>query len=97
MTLEKLISSATVLQRAVLGFPRPGHRYWTAATLQAVKARYLPLGFDPRPYEEALSLSSDEQKKEEDRITLQKENQRLKNEIEEYRRRLNLASVGSTT
>ena len=52
--IERLIATATVAQRTVLGFPRPGSAYWDAATLAAVTARYEPLGFDPRPYAEAL-------------------------------------------
>ena len=53
--IERLIATATVAQRTVLGFPRPGSAYWDAATLAAVTARYEPLGFDPRPYAEALT------------------------------------------
>ena len=55
--MERLVATATVEQRCVLGFPAPGHRYWTAATLAAVAARYGPLGFDPSPYLEALSFA----------------------------------------
>jgi len=53
-TISKLIATATVKQRGVLGFPLPGHTYWTKGTLAAVKARYGHLGFDATPYEEAL-------------------------------------------
>lgn len=48
--LEKLIGTATVEQRTVMGFPRPGHAYWNDETLAAVTARYAPFGFDPDPY-----------------------------------------------
>ncbi len=48
--MERLIASASVDQRCVLGFPAPGHRYWTPGTLAAVEARYGPLGFDAAPY-----------------------------------------------
>lgn len=49
-TLERLIASASVDQRCVLGFPAPGDPYWTADTLEAVAARYGPLGMDLAPY-----------------------------------------------
>jgi ectoine hydroxylase-related dioxygenase (phytanoyl-CoA dioxygenase family) len=37
----------------LLGFPKPGHPYWTAGTLAAVSARYP--GLDMTPWREALS------------------------------------------
>ena len=48
--MEKLIARATVEQRTVLGFPEPGHDYWTPHTLAAVKARYESFGIDMTPY-----------------------------------------------
>ena len=48
--MEKLIAQATVEQRTVLGFPEPGHDYWTPHTLAAVKARYKSFGIDMTPY-----------------------------------------------
>ena len=48
--MEKLIAKATVEQRTVLGFPAPGHDYWTAYTIAAVEARYAPFGMDMSPY-----------------------------------------------
>ena len=48
--VEKLIANANIKQRNVLGFPKPGHRYWTKETLEAVDKRYSPLGFDITPY-----------------------------------------------
>ena len=48
--LEKLIASSSVIQRNILGFPKPGHRYWNKETLEAVEKRYGPLGFDISPY-----------------------------------------------
>jgi aminoglycoside 6'-N-acetyltransferase len=48
--METLIATLSVDQRCVLGFPAPGHRYWTPDTLAAVAARYGPLGFDPSEY-----------------------------------------------
>jgi hypothetical protein len=52
--MERLIASATVEQRCVLGFPAPGHAYWTAQTIGAVGARFGAHGIDMTPYEEAL-------------------------------------------
>jgi len=37
----------------VLGFPKPGHSYWTRGTLDAVRARLEPWGMDMAPYEAA--------------------------------------------
>lgn len=52
---EKLIAGASLEQRAVMGFPQPGSRYWTEATIEAVGARHGPFGMDMTPYREALS------------------------------------------
>ncbi|MGH1487852.1 MAG: phytanoyl-CoA dioxygenase family protein [Acidimicrobiales bacterium] len=52
--MEKLIATASLDQRAVLGFPQPGSPYWCAETIDAVNARYGPLGFDAAPYRAAL-------------------------------------------
>ena len=54
-TLERLIASASVEQRCVLGFPAPGHPYWSRETLDAVAARFGPLGIDMTPYERGSS------------------------------------------
>lgn len=54
-TMERLIAESSVDQRCVLGFPAPGDAYWTRETIDAVSARFGPLGFDPTPYEAALS------------------------------------------
>ncbi|MAI80177.1 MAG: hypothetical protein CL917_14610 [Deltaproteobacteria bacterium] len=48
---ERLIANASVSQRCVLGFPAPGHSHWTPERLEAVRARYGPLGMDMAPYE----------------------------------------------
>ena len=48
--LEKLIARSSVIQRNILGFPKPGHKYWNKETLEAVEKRYGPLGFDVTPY-----------------------------------------------
>ena len=52
--MEKLIATATVEQRAVLGFPPPGNAYWNEDTVAAVEARYGPYGMDLSPYRAAL-------------------------------------------
>ncbi|MEE2674589.1 MAG: phytanoyl-CoA dioxygenase family protein [Myxococcota bacterium] len=52
--MEHLVARASVDQRCVLGFPAPGHAYWTPETLAAVDARYGPLGMDAAPYVNAL-------------------------------------------
>ena len=56
LQVERLVALASVEQRCVLGFPRPGHVFWTPLTIGAVKARYGPLGMDMTPYEQALSV-----------------------------------------
>jgi hypothetical protein len=48
--LERLVATASVEQRCVLGFPAPGSDYWCAETLAAVEARYGMFGFDSTPY-----------------------------------------------
>jgi hypothetical protein len=53
--MESLIATASVEQRCVLGFPRPGHPYWTNETLAAVEARFGALGIDMTPYARALA------------------------------------------
>lgn len=53
--MEKLVAQATVEQRGVLGFPPPGHEYWTAQTVAAVEARYQAFGIDMTPYRSALT------------------------------------------
>ena len=53
--MEKLVAQATVEQRGVLGFPPPGHEYWTPQTLAAVEARYQAFGIDMKPYRSALT------------------------------------------
>ena len=41
------ISSATLAERALLGFPAPGDRYWTDETRAGVKARYPDMDMTP--------------------------------------------------
>ena len=52
---EKMIAGLDPEQRSVLGFPSPGHEYWTEETVLAVQARYAPFGIDMEPYKIALS------------------------------------------
>lgn len=52
--MERLIAEASLDQRAVLGFPQPGSRYWCEETVAAVGARYGQLGMDMAPYRAAL-------------------------------------------
>ena len=46
------IKQATPAQRELLGFPPPGHPYWTEETLDGVSARYQ--GMDMTPYRSAM-------------------------------------------
>ncbi len=48
--LPRLLSEASLDQRAVLGFPQPGSDYWCPETIEAIDARYGPYGFDTAPY-----------------------------------------------
>lgn len=48
--MERLVATSTVEQRCLLGFPPPGHALWTADMIDAVDARYGPLGMDVSPY-----------------------------------------------
>jgi len=54
LPMERLVATASVDQRCVLGFPAPGHDYWTPKTVAAVGARFGPLGMDMTPYERAV-------------------------------------------
>jgi hypothetical protein len=49
--MVKMLAESSVDQRSVLGFPEPGHAYWTRGTLDGVRARLGPFGFDVGPYE----------------------------------------------
>ncbi len=44
---HKFVQQASVRQLSVLGFPKPGHPYWTDATLAGVAARYPGLDMSP--------------------------------------------------
>ncbi len=52
--MERLIAQASVDQRTVLGFPPPGHDYWSPKTIAAVEARYQAFGIDMTAYKKAL-------------------------------------------
>lgn len=56
--LEKLIAGASLVQRAVMGFPQPGSDYWCEQTIAAAEARYGMYGFDATPYRQAQALQS---------------------------------------
>ena len=55
--MERWVASASVDQRALLGFPLPGHNYWSIATVAAVESRYAAFGIDMSPYRNALTDS----------------------------------------
>ncbi len=44
---HRFVAGATVRQLTVLGFPEPGHPYWTTETLAGVGARYPSLDMAP--------------------------------------------------
>jgi hypothetical protein len=41
------IERASVAERELLGFPAPGHDYWTEETLAGVAARFPEMDLDP--------------------------------------------------
>ena len=51
--VERLFPILTVDQRSALGFPAPGHPYWTQTSFAACKARWEPMGMDMSPYRPA--------------------------------------------
>jgi len=54
LSWHRFMQTATVRQLLVLGFPPPGHAYWTAETLAGVAARYPSL--DMSPWEQAATF-----------------------------------------
>lgn len=46
------VSSASLAERELIGFPPPGHDYWTEETIDGVSARYSAM--DMTPYRDAL-------------------------------------------
>ena len=51
--LRPWVESATAEQRTAMGFPPPGHPYWTKETIAGVSARYPSM--DMNPYERKVS------------------------------------------
>ena len=47
------VSQATPAERTLLGFPEPGHAYWTPETLEGVSCRYPEM--DMAPYETQMN------------------------------------------
>jgi len=84
--MERLIARGTVQQRCALGFPEPGHPYWTRATLDAVRARFDFEEMDMRPYEAAFGSPAPTSSAALDQ--LRNENQRLRRENERLSRQL---------
>ena len=58
MAWHRFVDRATERQLTVLGFPAPGHPYWTAQTLAGVAARYPML--DLSPWRNAARPTTDE-------------------------------------
>jgi hypothetical protein len=54
--MRHFVEQATIEQLTVIGFPKPGHPYWTRRTLDGVQARYPKL--DMSAYREALAARS---------------------------------------
>ena len=50
----RYVEEATVRERTVIGFPPPGHRYWTPRTIREVNARYPKM--DMTPYLNSVGL-----------------------------------------
>ena len=89
--MVRLLANASVDQRCVLGFPAPGHPYWTPQTLEAVRARLEPWGFDVSEYEKGWKLREAGTHPEQSDPAveqLRNDNERLRLEIAEVRRRL---------
>ena len=53
--LDALLTRLTPRERELLGFPAPGHPYWTAFTVEGVSRRYP--GMDMTPYADAMPAS----------------------------------------
>ncbi len=86
--MVKLLAESSVEQRCVLGFPEPGHAYWTRGTLDAVRARLEPWGMDMAPYERAwVEKANATPEKDEVSVIdqLRRENRRLREELSALR------------
>ena len=55
MEWHRFVAQATPEQLAVLGFPAPGHPFWTAETVAGVGRRYP--GLDVGPWRDALGAT----------------------------------------
>ena len=88
--MERLIARGSVQQRCALGFPEPGHPYWTRATLDAVRARFDFEDMDMAPYEAGLGSRAPTATAALDQ--LRNENQRLRRENERLSRQLESSS-----
>jgi len=45
--LEKIITLCTEKQRSLLGFPKPGDKYWTRERILLLKKRYPGISLKP--------------------------------------------------
>jgi hypothetical protein len=89
--MVKLLAEGSVEQRCVLGFPKPGHAYWTRGTLDAVRARLESWGMDMAPYEAAWaegSTTSSEGGSTEEIDQLRQENASLREELTMLKKRV---------
>ena len=92
--MVRLLAEGSVEQRCVLGFPEPGHAYWTRGTLDAVRARLGPWGLDMGPYEAAWAEGSKVSSESDGALAieqLRRENASLRQELTTSRARLDRA------
>jgi hypothetical protein len=45
--MQAFVEKTSPRQREVLGFPPPGHEYWNAETIEAVRLRYPKMDMGP--------------------------------------------------
>ena len=55
-SMQRFLERASVRQRCLLGFPEPGHRFWTEQTVAGVGSRYPAM--DMAPYRDACAEQS---------------------------------------
>ena len=85
--MVRMLATASVDQRCVLGFPAPGHPYWTRTTLDGVRARLEPWGMDISEYEKTWETNRRKETGDQPALDqLRDENQRLRRENRELRR-----------
>jgi len=78
-----------------MGFPEPGHAYWTRGTLDAVRARLEPWGMDMAPYEAAWAEGEKVSSESEGTLEidqLRRENTSLRDELSVLRARLDVST-----